>query len=67
MYSFSAGLKKNRTFCTAFPKIRRKAAEKPAFEQLLYRAAFNFRKGRGGGVYVVYNCFDQAQYNGHNM
>ena len=34
-----------RSFSTAFHKIRRKAVEKPAFAQLLYRAAFNFRKG----------------------
>ena len=36
-----------RSFSTAFQKICRKAAEKPAFLQLLYRAAFNFRKGAG--------------------
>ena len=33
------------SFSAAFLKIRRKAAEKPAFPQLLPRAAFYFRKG----------------------
>ena len=33
------------SFSAAFLKIRRKAAEKLAFRQLLRRAAFYFRKG----------------------
>ena len=41
MYSFSAGLKRNAPFLQLFKKY----AEKPAFAQLLYRAAFHFRKG----------------------
>ena len=42
---FYADFKKIRSFSAAFLKIRRKAAEKPAFPQLLRRAAFYFRKG----------------------
>ena len=41
-YSFNAGLKKTQLLRSFF----KKAAEKPAFTQLLPRAAFNFGKGR---------------------
>ena len=41
-YSFNAGLKKTQLLRSFF----KKAAEKPAFAQLLRRAAFNFGKGR---------------------
>ena len=40
-YSFNAGLKKTQLLRSFF----KKAAEKPAFTQLLRRAAFNFGKG----------------------
>ena len=46
-----------RSFSTAFQKIRRKAAEKPAFLQLLYRAAFNFRKGYRSAVDIEKKYF----------
>ena len=42
MYGFSAGLKRNAPFLQLFKKY----AEKPAFAQLLYRAAFNFCKAK---------------------
>ena len=42
-YSFNAGLKKTQLLRSFF----KKAAEKPAFTQLLRRAAFNFGKGMG--------------------
>ena len=41
-YSFNAGLKKTQLLRSFF----KKAAEKPAFTQLLRRAAFNFGKGK---------------------
>ena len=41
-YSFNAGLKKTQLLRSFFEK----AAEKPAFTQLLRRAAFNFGKFR---------------------
>ena len=55
-YSFNAGLKKTQLLRSFF----KKAAEKPAFTQLLRRAAFNFGKGhsyisvisRGNSVYT---------------
>ena len=45
-YSFNAGLKKTQLLRSFF----KKAAEKPAFTQLLRRAAFNFGKGSVQGV-----------------
>ena len=50
-YSFNAGLKKTQLLRRFF----KKAAEKPAFAQLLRRAAFNF--GKGGFPCLNIFCF----------
>ena len=47
-YSFNAGLKKTQLLRSFF----KKAAEKPAFTQLLRRAAFNFGKGTFQTVWI---------------
>ena len=51
-YSFNAGLKKTQLLRSFF----KKAAEKPAFTQLLRRAAFNFGKGMSLSDYIGGRC-----------
>ena len=58
-YSFNAGLKKTQLLRSFF----KKAAEKPAFTQLLRRAAFNFGKGSSA---LRKSCVSAAKYAGAN-
>ena len=53
-YSFNAGLKKTQLLRGFF----KKAAEKPAFTQLLRRAAFNF--GKGGSLIAMFKIKEAA-------